>query len=396
MDNQIKVSVIIPVYNAAEHINQCLDSVVGQTLQEIEIICVDDGSTDGSGNILEEYQERDTRVKVYHQQNRFAGCARNLGLRNAVGKYIIFWDSDDFFELDALEKLYQKCEEDQAEIGVCGGKRMDNISGVTYSSGVYVVKKMLPEIIPFSRKEIPQFIFNFTTNVPWNKMFLREFVLKHQLEFQPLRQANDVYFSMVALFLSERITVIPEPLVTYRMDNTHSLTGRASDNRYCTMEAYEAVWKKLNQYPEFDEPMRQSFANRTLDALMYSLRTQWDFQAYQELFSIYKEQLFAEFGILGQEADYFYSEQKYRDLQQILRSDAQTYLLYDFRNYERRFRDVSGQLSNTKQSLKELKKENKHLNKRLEKLSNSSSYKVGKGILYLPGKAKAVLKKVIK
>lgn len=392
MDGQIKVSVIIPVYNTAEYLRQCLDSVTGQTLQEIEIICVDDGSTDGSGDILEEYREKDARVKVYHQQNRYAGCARNLGLQNAAGKYVVFWDSDDFFELDALEKLYARCEADQAEMAVCGGKRMDNISGVIYPSKVYVVKKMLPETMPFSRKDIPQYIFNFTTNVPWNKMFLREFILKNRLEFQPLRQANDVYFSMAALFLCERITVVSEPLVTYRMDNTQSLTGKASANRYCTREAFEAVWDRLNQYPEFDEQVRQSFANRAADALFYSLKTQWDFGAYQELFTIYKKQLFEKFGISGREPGYFYSEKKYRDIQQMLHSDAQTYLLYDFRNCERHSRDIGGQLANAKQSLKELEKENRSLNKRLQKLENSRSYRVGNGILKLPRKIKALLK----
>ena len=80
----IKVSVIIPVYNAGEYLYQCLDSVLGQTLKEMEILCVDDGSTDGSGDILEKYAQNDDRVKVYHQQNKYAGCARNLGLQNAA------------------------------------------------------------------------------------------------------------------------------------------------------------------------------------------------------------------------------------------------------------------------------------------------------------------------
>lgn len=379
----------MPVYNSAMYLELCLDSVIGQTLKEIEILCVDDGSTDDSGAILDRYALKDARVRVYHQQNQYAGCARNLGLQYAKGKYVIFWDSDDFYDLRALEVLYQKCEEDQAEIGVCGARRMDNASGLVYACGFYVVKKMLPQVRPFSKRDIPQHIFNFTTNVPWNKMFLREFILKHGLQFQPLRQANDVYFSMMALFLSERITVVPEALLTYRMDNSSSLTGKASDNRYCTRDAYQAVWQKLNEYPEFDEKVRQSFANRTLDALLYSLRTQWNLEAYQELFVLYKEQLLPEFGILGQTEAYIYSQQNYQDLQQLQQWDALSFLLYDFRSYERRFKNISGKLSNAREELAETKKENK----RLKSFENSAAYKVGKSILYLPGKLRKFLKK---
>ena len=99
------VSVVIPVYNAAPWLRQCLDSVVGQTLREIEIICVDDGSTDESPQILEEYAQADERVRILHQQNQYAGVARNNGLAHASGKYIIFWDSDDYFDLDALRLM---------------------------------------------------------------------------------------------------------------------------------------------------------------------------------------------------------------------------------------------------------------------------------------------------
>lgn len=389
MEERIKVSVVMPVYNAAEYLEQCLDSVVGQTLREIEILCVDDGSTDASGSILEAYRERDGRLQIFHQENRYAGCARNLGLAHAVGKYVVFWDADDFFELDALEKLYKKCEEDQAELCVCSAKRMDNETGLTYKSGVYLAKKMLPQERPFSKREIPQYIFNFTTNVPWNKMYLREFVQRHGVEFQALRQANDAYFSMVVLFLAERITVIEEPLMTYRMDNTVSLTGKASDNRFCVMEAYRAVGQKLRQYPEFSGPVYQSFTNKMLEVLLFSLRTQWNVQAYEELYDLYKGELLEEFGIAGKPAEYFYNQQSYRDLCQMMERDAHSFLLYSFRSYERRFKNANGSLSNAKAELKELKKENN----RLKKIETSNSYKAGRALTYLPRKVRQAFKK---
>ena len=103
MMDRPKVSVIVPVYNAQSHLRQCLDSIMGQTLREIEILCVDDGSTDGSAQILEEYKGCDPRLHVIMQENIGAGAARNRGLAEASGEYLSFLDADDFFEPDMLE-----------------------------------------------------------------------------------------------------------------------------------------------------------------------------------------------------------------------------------------------------------------------------------------------------
>ena len=100
MSETVKVTVVIPVYNAQRHLRQMLDSVISQTLKEIEIICVDDGSTDSSKEILEEYKSKDERITVLHQQNLFAGVARNTGMKAARGEFLAFWDSDDYARSD--------------------------------------------------------------------------------------------------------------------------------------------------------------------------------------------------------------------------------------------------------------------------------------------------------
>lgn len=113
------VSVIIPVCNGEKYLRQCLDSVLGQTLKNFEMICVDDGSTDSSPGILESYAQRYACIKVLHQENMFAGAARNHGMRHACGKYLAFIDCDDFAEPDYLEKLTDLCEKYQTDIGLC-------------------------------------------------------------------------------------------------------------------------------------------------------------------------------------------------------------------------------------------------------------------------------------
>ena len=120
IDYEPKVSVIIPVYNVELYLRICLESVLKQNLKEIEIICVDDGSTDKSLDILLEYAAKDNRITVLKQENLYAGVARNAGLAVARGEYLSFLDSDDFFEPDMHEEMYKKAKEDGSDVVVCG------------------------------------------------------------------------------------------------------------------------------------------------------------------------------------------------------------------------------------------------------------------------------------
>ena len=114
-----KLSVIIPVYNVEEYLNECLDSITNQTLEGIEIICIDDGSTDNSPNLLKEYQKKDQRIKIITKENGGQATARNLGIKEAHGEYIAFIDSDDFIEPEMLEKLYTKAKNNNLDIAMC-------------------------------------------------------------------------------------------------------------------------------------------------------------------------------------------------------------------------------------------------------------------------------------
>ena len=128
MNTKVTISVIIPVYNCQQYLRQCIDSVLGQTLQDIEIFCIDDGSTDESLDVLQEYEETYSSVHVFQQPNSGAGAARNLGLQHAKGEYIAFLDADDYYlDADALQKMYCMCK--QNNVKVCGsfGKVLEEI-----------------------------------------------------------------------------------------------------------------------------------------------------------------------------------------------------------------------------------------------------------------------------
>ena len=101
----VKISVVIPVYNVEKYLEQCLDSVIAQSFEDIEVICVNDGSTDSSLEILKRYADNDSRIKIISQKNKGAGAARNVGIENAAGEYVYFMDSDDYLNSDAFERL---------------------------------------------------------------------------------------------------------------------------------------------------------------------------------------------------------------------------------------------------------------------------------------------------
>lgn len=272
------VSVVIPVYNAEQHLRECLTCVMLQTLEQIEIICVDDGSTDGSPEILQEFASKDARLTVVHQQNEYAGVARNKGIDLARGKYLVFWDADDYFELDALEKLYAQCEADNADIAVCGARQdFVDIDTVIHGS-MYLVKKDIPEVVPFNRLTNEEYILNFTTMVVWNKMFRRDLVLEKGLTFAPTRTNNDVKFVVCALCEAQGITIVPQDLVTYRRNQGTALTNNLDTRALDIVNTWIATHEELLQRKICPQT---SFVNRAAASIVYMLRNLTSYEAYE-------------------------------------------------------------------------------------------------------------------
>lgn len=141
----VKLSVIIPVYNREKYLMKCMDSVLSQTFRDMEIICVDDGSTDRSGEILNEYVQKDSRIKVFHQDNRGVVSARNVGISKAEGKYIGFIDSDDWIDPQMFEQLYSRAEQSGADLVTSGYWQEGNYTSQLFdavSEGYYGEKEM--------------------------------------------------------------------------------------------------------------------------------------------------------------------------------------------------------------------------------------------------------------
>jgi len=257
-----KVSVIVPVYNTAPYLHQCIDSIVNQTLKDIEIILVDDCSTDESLAILKEYEAHDHRVKVLSQENKGAGAARNAGLHIAKGKYLLFLDSDDYFELAMIEKMFECAEYLNTDIAVCLYKNIDDTNGYVsrpqYNEIVYRAKGVFSYKDIYKNKDCQ---FDFFKGWAWDKLFKRNFIAGLGIEFQEISHSNDGAFVFTAMYAARRITILRETLVTHRINRKGSIetTHEKNPDTFCKMYTgikeglmkigvYEAVKDKFNFY----------------------------------------------------------------------------------------------------------------------------------------------------
>lgn len=300
----IKVSVIIPVYNAEKYLEKCLDSLLKQTFTDMEVICVDDGSTDASLEILKRFQEKDRRIHVLTQENQYAGTARNNGMKIAQGEYLLFLDADDFFEETLLEKIYSQGKKMEADIVLFGAKQYNGKTGCVSPAPWYLKKDAVPEENPFSRKTQDTDIFAITTPAPWTKLFRKEFIDSEGIFFQELQNSNDVYFTLTALAAAEKITCVEEDLVFYRVGAAESLQGSKKFSPACFLEAYCAVYEELNRRGIYGE-VEEGFLNVLLSGCAHNLRTvtEWDIRRY--ICQRMSEPQFAKTGLMERNAEYF-------------------------------------------------------------------------------------------
>lgn len=351
----IKVSVIIPVYNVENYLRQCLDSVVNQTLEGIEIICVDDGSTDSSPDILEEYASNDSRIKILHQRNRFAGIARNTGLSQANGEYVIFWDSDDYFKLDALEKMYTYAKEKEADICVCDAQDFDDETGKKLSHPY--LKKPFPEEEVFNIETYKERIFTFTAPVPWNKLILRELLVKEQIKFPDLKCVEDAVAMVTAIACAKRIVLYHERLIFYRVNRKDSLMNNYGERKDSVFLAYEQLKGELDKRGFLQDPeVLRSFQNKVFVIYLYMMKYCNRFEQYQEYYNELVDIRLKNIGIENLPDDYWYTLPYQERYKHIKSCDAKEYLYWQFRQFDKSIIELRQKVADEKTKNKKLKK----------------------------------------
>ena len=237
-----QISIIVPVYNVEKYLKQCLDSLVSQTFKNIEVICVDDGSTDKSGIILDEYALKDERVKVFHKENTGYGNTMNIGLNQASGEYIAIVESDDFADVDMIEKMYQAISISGADI--VKARHFDYRDGKDYLCDLI---KEFPKKQVINNVDYPGILK--LAHTIWACMYSKNFLDKNTIRFHETKGASyqDISFAIQCWIKAESVYFIEDAFLHYRNDNPDS-SMHNPHKVFCVFEEYGWLEEMFKDY----------------------------------------------------------------------------------------------------------------------------------------------------
>lgn len=230
-----KVSIVIPIFNSEKYMNKCIDSILDQSLKDIEIILVNDGSTDNSAIIADSYKIKDSRVKVIHQKNSGPSVARNNAIKLATGKYIGFVDSDDYIEKDMYKRLFNIASDKNIQISMCGYKEIHlyndtsiEVKTKLINNKVYYKEDINKEIISTFCKSN-----NYGFYSLWNKLYLREWLIESEFILDENRDhGEDWWFNINVISKVDSFICTNEPLYNYVHINENSLMFKYRENQF--------------------------------------------------------------------------------------------------------------------------------------------------------------------
>lgn len=240
------VSIIIPVYNSECFLRKCLSSVQSQSYSDIEVLCIDDGSTDNSNEIIEEYVSIDKRFRHISKKHTNAGETRNVGIEASTGKYLMFLDSDDFFAPNMVELALETALNSDADIAIFQYKlyyeKAERISSHTY--GIHTNRRK-----PFKLIDVLNNRFEITNIAVWNKLYRADFVKSCNIKFKSHAAINDVFFSWCSLVLADKIALCRNVGTFYRVGIGSSI----SDNLLRTSCCFVDAFLEVNEYLQMTE-----------------------------------------------------------------------------------------------------------------------------------------------
>lgn len=249
-----KVSVIIPYRNVEQYISKCLSCVTNQTLGDIEIICINDASDDGSKEIVQEFAKNDKRILMLNTSVESGqSYARNLGLELASGEYIGFVDADDWIELDMFEKMYNRAKSDDTDITMCQAQLYDDKKQETYSDDYYSLKSLerFGNSV-FASEDTKNEILDINV-VLWNKIYKKEFLDKYQTRFAEGYIYEDMPFFFETYIKAKRINIVWENLYFYRQNRGFSTMQKSNKKIYDRIDMAELTYNTLKQASFFHE-----------------------------------------------------------------------------------------------------------------------------------------------
>ena len=252
----IKLSAIIPVYNVENYLIDCLDSVCKQTLTDIEIICINDGSTDTSLEILKEYSSKDSRIKIITKENGGQATARNLGIEEAQGEYIAFVDSDDFIEPTMFEKLYTKAKDNNLDIAMCKIATYDNQTKEIKDNVWYYMLGVFRDFEKdiFNHKDTKEFTCHIAVT-PYNKIYKTTLLKENNIIFPEGLIFEDEKFFYDTYLRAKRVSIVDEFLYYYRINRKGSTVDTIKDNDFSDIipisKLIRETFKETDNYEDY-------------------------------------------------------------------------------------------------------------------------------------------------
>lgn len=256
------VSVIVAVYNIEEYLPRCIDSILAQTYRKLEIILVDDGSLDGSGDICDDYAGKDERIMVIHKENGGLSDARNAGLDRASGEYIGFVDGDDWIDADMYRAMYCACEREKAQVAACRYKQITKSGVIDASAGNSVSLSKADALEVYICGDDRYLIYNSV----WSKLFAKELIAG--MRFPVGKNSEDIMFTTKAFCKMERLVYLDKAYYNYVLDREGSIMNEKAGERRIKDEI--PFWREQIAYirdagmPELSDKAAYHFYRRLL------------------------------------------------------------------------------------------------------------------------------------
>lgn len=281
-----KISVVLPIYNTKQFLKECMKSLLNQTFQDFEIIMVDDGSTDGTGELCDIYPSKDARIHVIHKKNGGLSSARREGYKSANGKYIIFPDSDDYLEPSMLEKMVRRAEESKADLVICGFNRVTTTTKVPFKLNLPTFLDNAADIEHYLIRSVvggvkSEQFFDLPTYM-WMRLYRTELIEEKFFYSEREYYTEDTLFILEYLKKVETVSVVDEPLYNYRY-NENSLTNVYRSNKW------EMLYKRQEFYDQYFTEKDYEMSIRLSYSLFYSVFWSLQNEALHQPFSVYKK-----------------------------------------------------------------------------------------------------------
>ncbi len=263
-----KISIVLPVYNVEKYLPECIESLVNQTLNDLEFIFIDDGSTDNSIKILEGYAKNDSRFVIISQKNQGPGIARNMGLKLAKGEYVTCLDPDDWFELNAMEVLYKKLKETGAVALQFDWKSWDEITNSSYfchnSFEERIIKLGCSDILKSGYFDWRTYksLFFILSGGTWGRIYSTKFIRENNIRFSDIFIGEDRLFGVMTLICAPKIYYLNEFFYNYRIRSS-SLTRKPSERYFnCPFVCYDEIEEFLKSKGCFEDLKEVFYSSR--------------------------------------------------------------------------------------------------------------------------------------